>query len=247
MITIKNNKEIKYVKKACETLKKIHNELKMMIIPGMTGIMLNNRAEEIIQENNCQPNFKGLYGFPTTICVSLNEVLIHGIPNNIPFIEGDIVSVDAGCSYMGYNSDGAFTIIVGKPKLFEHVKLLNVTKTALKKAISILKPGVNIGDISETIQKYVEGEGFFLPIEFSGHGIGWKLHEDPIIPNIGIAGTGIKLQSGMTICIEPMVQIGTSSIKMLSDNWTPISSLYLYSAHFEHTILITSNGYEILT
>lgn len=247
MITIKTDQEIEYMRKACLTLKQIHQELKAMIKPGVTGVMLNQRAEEIIRANNCQPNFKGLYGFPATICVSLNEVLVHGIPNHTPFVEGDLVSVDAGCSYEGYNSDGAFTVIVGKPRTTEHVKLLTVTETALAKATAILKPGVRIGDIGETIQTYVEGEGFFLPTEFTGHGIGRELHEEPMIPNVGTTGVGMRLQAGMTICIEPMVQIGTKAIKMLDDNWTPVSALHLCSAHFEDTILITPTGYEVLT
>ncbi|UZQ29771.1 MAG: type I methionyl aminopeptidase [Spiroplasma phoeniceum] len=247
MITIKTDQEIEYMRKACLTLKKINQELKAMIKPGATGFMLNQRAEEIIRANNCQPNFKGLYGFPASICVSLNEVLVHGIPNHTPFVEGDLVSVDAGCSYEGYNSDCAFTVIVGKPRTIEYVKLLTVTEKSLAKATAILKPGVRIGDIGETIQTYVEGEGLFLPTEFSGHGIGRELHEEPMIPNVGTAGVGMRLQAGMTICIEPMVQIGTKEIKMLDDNWTPVSALHLCSAHFEDTILITPTGHEVLT
>ncbi|WP_338954766.1 type I methionyl aminopeptidase [Spiroplasma endosymbiont of Polydrusus cervinus] len=247
MITIKTDQEISYMRKASATLKKIHQELRAIIKPGMTGAMLTQRAEEIILANDCQPNFKGLYGFPAAICVSLNEVLVHGIPNNKPFVAGDLVSVDAGCSYQGYHCDGAFTVIVGEPRSAEHQKLLTVTETALTKAIAILKPGVRIGDIGATIQTYVEGEDFFLPTEFTGHGIGLALHEEPMIPNVGTEGTGMRLQVGMTICIEPMVQIGRKDIKMLADNWTPVSAIGLCSAHFEHTILITPTGSEVLT
>lgn len=247
MITIKTEQEIEYMRKAGAVLKQIHQELRAMIKPGVTGMMLNQRAEEIIAANDCQPNFKGLYGFPASICVSLNTVLVHGIPNDVPFQVGDLVSIDAGCSYKCYNSDGAFTVIVGADQNPEHVKLLTVTETALTKAITILKPGVRIGDIGAVIQAYVEGEGFYLPTEFTGHGIGRSLHEEPMIPNVGVAGTGIRLQAGMTICIEPMVQIGTKAIKMLADEWTPVSALGLASAHFEHTILITETGYEVLT
>ncbi|AGM25838.1 methionine aminopeptidase [Spiroplasma syrphidicola EA-1] len=247
MVTIKTTQEINYMRKACETLKLIHEELKAMIKPGVTGLMLNQKAEEIIAANDCVPNFKGLYNFPASICVSLNDVLVHGIPDHRPFQDGDLVSVDAGCAYQGYNSDGAFTVIVGSPKDPIDEKLVLVTKTSLDKAIAILKPGVRIGDISATIQSYVEENGFFLPTEFTGHGIGRNLHEDPHIPNSGPAGVGMRLQAGMTICIEPMVQIGTKEIKMLSDNWTPVSKNRLNSAHFEHTILITDEGCEVLT
>ncbi|WP_424526855.1 type I methionyl aminopeptidase [Spiroplasma endosymbiont of Glossina fuscipes fuscipes] len=247
MITIKTEQEIEYMRQAGAVLRQIHQELRAMIKPGVTGMMLNQRAEEIIAAHNCQPNFKGLYGFPAAICVSLNTVLVHGIPNNVPFQAGDLVSIDAGCAYKGYNSDGAFTVIVGNEANPKHVKLLTVTETALTKAIAILKPDVRIGDIGAVIQTYVEGEGFYLPTEFTGHGIGRALHEEPMIPNVGVVGTGMRLQAGMTICIEPMVQIGTKAIKMLSDGWTPVSALGLGSAHFEHTILITKTGSEILT
>ncbi|AGM24807.1 type I methionyl aminopeptidase [Spiroplasma chrysopicola] len=247
MVTIKTAQEISYIRKACETLKLIHQELKAMIKPGVTGLMLNQKAEEIMAANDCVPNFKGLYNFPASICVSLNDVLVHGIPDHRPFQNGDLVSVDAGCAYQGYNSDGAFTVIVGNPKDPIDEKLVFVTKTSLEKAIAILKPGVRIGDISATIQSYVEENGFFLPTEFTGHGIGRNLHEEPHIPNSGPVGVGMRLQAGMTICIEPMVQIGTKEIKMLSDNWTPVSKNRLNSAHFEHTILITDQGCEVLT
>lgn len=217
MITTKTEQEIVYMRKAGAVLKQIHQELRMMIKPGITGLMLNERAEAIIAANDCHPNFKGLYDFPAAICVSVNTVLVHGIPNNVPFQTGDLVSIDAGCAYQGYNSDGAFTVIVGAATNPEHIKLLTVTETALTKAMAILKPGVRIGDIGAVIQTYVEGEGFYLPTEFTGHGIGRELHEDPMIPNVGLVGTGMRLQAGMTICIEPMVQIGTKAIKMLAD------------------------------
>lgn len=247
MFFIKTEKEIEYIRFASNIVKIIHKQLKKMIKPGITGIQLNWKAEEIIKKYGCKPNFKGLYNFPASICVSLNNVLVHGIPNNIPFQAGDLVSIDMGCSYNGYHSDSAFSMIVGKTNNLIHKKLIKVTKTSLDKVIKILKPNIKIGDIGHIIQNYVESNGFYLPREFSGHGIGKKLHEDPYIPNFGTFNTGIKLKSGMTICVEPMVQIGTKDIKILNDNWTPVSKDGSYSAHFEHTILITDNGCEILT
>ncbi|WP_368486245.1 type I methionyl aminopeptidase [Spiroplasma sp. DGKH1] len=247
MITLKSSEDLAKMRVACNVLKLVHQELRAMIKPGITGVELDKRAAEIIRQHQCEPNFKGLYGFPATICVSINDVLVHGIPNNTPLKNGDLVSIDAGCAYQGFNSDGAFTMIVGEPLSELHHQLVEVTKNALDQAIAILKPGVRIGDIGHVIQEYVEGNGFFLPQEFTGHGIGKELHEDPHIPNVGEPHTGLRLQAGMTICIEPMVQIGTAKIKMLSDGWTPVSVNGLPSAHFEHTILITETGHEVLT
>lgn len=249
MITIKSKAEIEYVKKAASVVSKIHKELKKMIKPGVNGIMLDKMAAKIIKKNNCISNFKGYYGFPNTICVSVNNQLVHGIPNDILFKIGDIVSIDAGAKFHGYNADAAFSMIVGKDisKNFIFTKLLAVTEKSLYKAIKILKPGIRIGEISSTIQKYVEAKGFFLPKNYTGHGIGTSLHEDPIIPNYGNSSSGIKLKEGMVICIEPMVQIGTDKTRTLSDGWSVVSLDGSYSAHFEHTIEITKDGYNILS
>lgn len=246
MISIKNSKEIEHMRKAGKVVAQIHQELAKIIKVGTTGKMLDKKAREIIKKNGATASFLNYHGFPAVICVSVNGNLIHGIPNSIPFKLNDIVKIDAGAAINGYHCDAAFTMCVGSgtPDL---TKLINTTKEALMKAIAIIKPGVRIGDIGHTIQTYVEQQGFYLPTSYTGHGIGKLLHEDPAIPNVGTPNTGIKLHAGMTICIEPMVQTTTNKVKVLPDQWTVASIDNKPTAHFEHTILVTENGYEILT
>lgn len=246
MISIKNSYEIEQMRKAGKVVAQIHQELAKLIKVGTTGKMLDKKAQEIIKKNKALPSFLNYHGFPAVICVSVNENLIHGIPNNIPFKHNDLVKIDAGAAINGYHCDAAFTMCVGAPTP-ALAKIINVTKEALMKAIAIIKPGVRIGDISHTIQTYVENQGFYLPTSYTGHGIGKSLHEAPAIPNIGIPNVGFKLQAGMTICIEPMVQTTTNKVKVLSDQWTVAAIDKKPTAHFEHTILVTDNGYEILT
>ncbi len=245
MITIKSPDEIKKIEYAANVVAKIHNALKDEIKEGVSGIFLSKIANKIIKKNNCSSNFLNYYGYPDVICVSVNEQLVHGIPNNKMFKNGDVVSIDVGCKYQGYHADAAFTVIVGEDKKYQ--KLVDVALHALNRAINILKPGVHVGDISAVIQEYVTSNGFYLPRGYTGHGIGTNLHEDPAIPNTGIKNTGPKLLEGMVICIEPMVQIGTDKTRVLNDGWTVVSKDGSVSAHFEHTILITHNGAKILS
>lgn len=247
MVSIKSRTEIQNIKAASRVVALIHKELTALINVGITGNMLDKVAAQIIKENNATPSFLDYNGFPATICVSVNEQLIHGIPNNKPFKMNDIVKVDAGATVNGYHADAAFTICVGNKPTPEQAKLINVTRESLNKAIAIIAPGVRIGDISNAIQTYVESEGFYLPTSYTGHGIGKKLHEDPAIPNVGKPNSGIKLQAGMTICIEPMVQTTTDKILVLNDKWTVVAADNQQTAHFEHTILVTNDGCEVLT
>ncbi|WP_338985973.1 type I methionyl aminopeptidase [Spiroplasma endosymbiont of Thecophora atra] len=247
MVSIKSQSEIQNIKAASQVVALIHKELAKIIKVGITGKMLDKVVAQIIKENNAIPSFLNYHGFPATICVSVNEQLIHGIPNDKPFKMNDIVKIDAGAAVNGYHADAAFTMCVGGKPTPEQAKLINVTKESLNKAIAIIAPGVRIGDISNTIQTYVESEGFYLPTSYTGHGIGKKLHEDPAISNVGKPNTGIKLQSGMTICIEPMVQTTTDKILVLSDKWTVVAADKQQTAHFEHTILVTNDGCEVLT
>lgn len=246
MISIKNAKEIEHMRKAGKVVAQIHQELAKLIKVGATGKMLDQKARAIIKQNGATPSFLNYHGFPAVICVSVNQNLIHGIPNDIPFKFNDLVKVDAGAAINGYHCDAAFTQCVGEPSP-ELAKITNVTKEALMKAIAIIKPGIRIGDLGHTIQTYVESQGFYLPTSYTGHGIGKLLHEDPAIPNVGTPNTGVKLHAGMTICIEPMVQTTTDKVKVLSDQWTVASMDKKPTAHFEHTILVTDDGYEILT
>ncbi len=247
MVTIKSTAEVKLMRYAADVVLKIHQALRKQIIVGQTGNNLDLIAAKIIKENGCISNFKGYGGFPKTICVSVNNQLVHGIPSDYKFLDGDIVSVDAGCKYQNYHADAAFSVIVGTPKLEIHKKVVDVTRKSLDMAIQILKPGVRIGAISETIQKFVEKQNLYLPTSYAGHGIGLEMHEDPIIPNVGLKNKGMKLKPGMVICIEPMVQIGTNKTITAKDGWTVLSQDGSYSAHFEDMILITETGHEVLT
>lgn len=246
MVSIKSETEIANMRKAGRVVAMIHQELAKLIKVGTTGKMLDLKAREIIKENGATPSFLNYHGFPAVICVSVNEQLIHGIPNNTPFKLNDLVKVDAGAAISGYHADAAFTMCVGQPTK-QQEEIINVTKEALMKAIEIIKPGVRIGDISATIQAYVESRGFYLPTSYTGHGIGKFLHEDPAIPNVGLANTGMKLHAGMTICIEPMVQTSTDKVRVLNDQWTVVATDKKPTAHFEHTLLVTNDGCEILT
>ena len=217
MITIKNALEISNMRKAGKLVALINQELANMIKPDINGKMLDKKAQEIIKNHNAKASFLNYHGFKASICVSVNEQLIHGIPNSKPFKTGDIIKIDAGAAINGYHADAAFTIVVGKPSL-EQAKIVDVTKTALAKAIAILKPKVRIGDISHTIETFVKSQGFYLPTSYTGHGIGKLLHEAPVIPNAGMKpDTGVALRAGMTICIEPMVQTSTAEVRVLKD------------------------------
>lgn len=246
MVSIKNESEIVKMRKAGQVVAEIHRELAKMMKVGVTGKMLDSRAREIIKKHQATPSFLNYHGFPAVICVSVNEQLIHGIPNDTPLKLNDLVKIDAGAAVAGYHADAAFTITVGEPTK-EQEKIINVTKEALQKAIEMIKPGIRIGDIGATIQAYVESQGFYLPTSYTGHGIGRFLHEDPAIPNVGIANTGLRLHAGMTICIEPMVQTSTDRVKVLKDQWTVVAADKKPTAHFEHTLLVTNDGCEILT
>lgn len=246
MVSIKSEAEIAKMRKAGKVVALIHQELAKLIKVGTTGKMLDLRAREIIKEQKATPSFLNYHGFPAVICVSVNEQLIHGIPNDTPFKLNDLVKVDAGAAVDGYHADAAFSICVGQTTP-EKEQIINVTKEALQKAIEIVKPGIRIGDIGATVQAYVESKGFYLPTSYTGHGIGKFLHEDPAIPNVGVANTGMRLHAGMTICIEPMVQTSTDKVRVLKDQWTVVAADNKPTAHFEHTLLVTNDGCEILT
>ncbi|ATZ18539.1 methionine aminopeptidase [Williamsoniiplasma somnilux] len=247
MVTVKNYEQISKMKIAGKVLGEAIAMLKEKTQIGVNCLDLDKAFEEFITKKGCTSNFKGYGGFPKTICISINDQLVHGIPQNRVLEDGDIVSIDTGCVFEGYHADAAFTKIVGNPKNDQAVQLLNVTEESLNLAIKMLKSGVRIGDIGHTIQSYVESFGFSVPREYTGHGIGTAMHEDPFIPNYGAAGTGMRLTEGMIICIEPMVQVGHFSTKVASDKWTVYSKDGSMAAHFEHTILITQDSCEVLT
>lgn len=220
--------------------------LSQEVKPGITSYEIDRLAEQECKKRNVKPAFKGYGGFPYTICASPNDRVVHGFPNKQPLVEGDILSVDFGLIYEGFYGDSAKTMPVGKVS-DETEKLLRVTQESLAIGIEQANNGGFLSDISSAIQKCVEAEGFSIVREFVGHGIGRELHEDPQIPNYGKPGRGTRLKPGMTLAIEPMVNVGGAKVKVLDDGWTAVAVDGRNSAHFEHTVAVTENGPEILT
>lgn len=246
MIIIKNEIEIDLMRKAGRILGETLNLLEENVRPGITTGELDRIAEEFITKHGAKPSFKGLYGFPASVCISVNEQVVHGIPGNYKLKEGDIVSVDCGVFINGFHGDAARTFAVGNvPE--EVTKLIKVTEECFFKGIEKAKVGNRLTDISHEIQQYVEANGFSVVRDYVGHGIGRKVHEDPEVPNFGRPGRGPKLMSGMVLAIEPMVNLGSYHVETLDDNWTVVTADRKYSAHYENTVAILPNGPEILT
>lgn len=247
MITLKSKREIGIMKEAGRIVELAHIAVAKAIKPGITTLELDKIAYDVIIKNGATPSFLNYNGFPNSICASINEVVIHGIPkNNIKLKDGDIISIDIGASYKGYHGDAARTHAVGCVNA-EKLKLIEVTKQSLFAGLKFAKPGNRLSDISHAIETYAKSFGYDVIEEYTGHGIGTKLHEDPSIPNFGEAGHGPILKPGMTLAIEPMITMGKKNIKVLADNWTVVTIDKLPSAHYEETIVITEDGYEILT
>lgn len=247
MIFIKSKREIELMKEAGRIVALVHRKLKEAIKPGISTYELDLLAEEIIRENDATPSFKGYNGFEGSICASINNVVIHGIPRREHILKnGDIIAIDIGACYKGYHGDSAWTYPVGEISE-ERKKLLEVTERSLFEGLAFAKPGNRLSDISHAIEKYVLENGYNVVKDFTGHGVGSSLHEDPMIPNFGLPGKGPLLKVGMTLAIEPMVNVGTSRVKVLDDDWTTVTIDGKDSAHFEHTIVITEDGYTILT
>ncbi len=244
-IPIKTPEEIEIMDEANKIIIKILNELKNIIKPGVTTIELDRYVEDRIREMGAEPAFKGYRGYPYTICASVNEAIVHGLPNNKPLKEGDIVSIDVGAKYKGYYSDAAYTYPVGKVSKRAR-RLMRVTFEALFKGISKARPGNRLSDISHAIQRHVEKNGYSVVRYFVGHGIGKKLHEDPQIPNYGPPGRGPVLEPGMVFAIEPMVNEGTHEVEILEDGWTAVTKDRKLSAHYEYSVAITEKGPRIL-
>jgi methionyl aminopeptidase len=217
------------------------------VAPGVTTAELDEIAEKLITDAGATPAFKGYHGYPATICASINEEVIHGIPSGHRMLqEGDILSIDVGASLNGYFGDSAITLPVGMVSE-EAANLLRVTEEALYKAIDVVKPGGRVSDIGHAVQRHVEAYGFSVVREFVGHGIGQRMHEEPQVPNYGEAGRGPRLAEGMVLAIEPMVNAGKPAVKVLSDGWTAVTRDKSLSAHFEHTVAVTASGAWILT
>jgi methionyl aminopeptidase len=246
MIICKTPREIEIMREAGKIVALTRKELEKHIRPGITTKELDAIAEEVIRQYGAIPSFKGYNGFPGSICASVNEELVHGIPSDRVLKEGDIITIDVGAQYNGYHADSAWTYPVGEIAE-ETKKLLEVTEKSLYIGLEEAKPGARLSNISHAIQTYVESHHFSIVREYVGHGIGQDLHEDPQIPHYGPPNKGPRLKPGMTLCIEPMVNAGSRYVKTLADNWTVVTVDGKMCAHFEHTIAITENGYEILT
>ena len=246
MINIRTDKEIDIMRRACGVVKDTLCMLEDYIKPGICTVELDKLAEEYIIKQGAIPGFKGLYGFPATLCISVEEEIVHGIPGNRILKEGEIVGIDVGAIIDGYYGDHARSFAVGTIDK-DHQNLLDVTYESLLKGIQEAHDGNYIGNIGYAIQRHAESYGYGVVKELVGHGIGEELHEDPQIPNYGKPGTGPIIKEGMCFAIEPMINMGTSAIMTKSDQWTVCTADGQPSAHFEHTITITKNGAEILT
>ena len=247
MVSIKSQSEIALMREAGKILAKVHEELKDAIRPGMSTLDIDKLGEKLIRSYGCIPSFLNYNGYPASICVSVNDEVVHGIPHKDHILcEGDIVSLDAGVIYKGYHADAARTYGVGKIS-DEAAKLIEVTKQSFFEGIKMAKDGNHLHDISNAIADYCESFGYGVVRDLVGHGIGKNLHEDPQIPNFHQRRRGIKLQKGMTLAIEPMVNAGTYEVAWLDDDWTVVSDDGSLSAHYEHTVLITDGEPEILT
>ena len=246
MINIRNNKEVDIMRRAGEIVRDTLCMLEEYIQPGVKTIDLDSLAEDFIRSQGAIPGFKGLYGFPATLCVSIEDEVVHGKPSNRTLKEGEIVGIDVGSIVDGYYGDHARTFAVGKID-DSHNNLLSVTEKCLFLGIDKARPGNHIGDIGNAIQTYAESNGYGVVTELVGHGIGTNLHEDPQIPNFGLKGSGPEIKEGMCFAIEPMINMGSAEVYTKDDKWTICTVDGQPSAHFEHTITIKKNGAEILT
>ena len=246
MIITKDDREIELMTEAGRIVALVHEKLKEVIVPGITTNEIDQICDKIIREHGATPSFLHLYGFPNSVCTSVNEEVVHGIPSNRKLKDGDVISVDVGACYKGYHGDAAKTHAVGVISE-DNRKLIEVTRQSFYEGIKFAKIGYRLSDISHAIQTYVEQNGFSVVRDLVGHGVGTHLHEAPDIPNYGKPGKGPKLKAGMVLAIEPMVNMGKFNVKCLSDGWTIVTIDGKNSAHYEHTIVITENEPILLT
>lgn len=247
MIVLKTGRELSIMREACKISARALKLIGEAIEPGVTTAELDRIAEKFIRSCGATPNFKGYNGYPATACISINNEVIHGIPTAKRKIQnGDIVSVDLGALFEGYHGDNAATFACGDVSE-EAKRLMDATRESLYEGIKMARAGGRIGDISNAIQSYVEARGYSVVRDFVGHGVGTSLHEAPEVPNFGVAGRGVRLMPGMTLAIEPMINIGKPQVKIMPDGWTVLTQDGSLSAHFEHTIAITADGPHIMT
>ena len=247
MVSLKTTRELRLMREAGKISQEALLKAGEAVKPGVTTFELDKIVRTTIEKAGAVPSFLGYGGFPASACISVNNVVIHGIPSKKQILkEGDIVSIDVGACYQGFNGDNAWTFACGDISM-EAQKLLDATRESLFEAIKMAQPGNRVGDIGSTVQRYVEARNYSVVRDFVGHGVGAKLHEDPSVPNYGTPGRGVRLLPGMTIAIEPMVNAGGPGVTVLGDGWTTVTRDGRLSAHFEHTVAITPDGPVILT
>ncbi len=247
MVVIKSSRELQKMKDACRISANALVVAGKAVEPGVSTLEIDTIVRKYIEKEGATPSFLGYGGFPASACISVNNVVIHGIPSKKQILkEGDIVSVDVGAFYDGFHGDNAYTFKCGKVSP-EAEALLKATEESLYEGIKQAKAGNRVGDIGSAVQKYVESRSYSVVRDFVGHGVGAKLHEEPSVPNYGTPGRGVRLIPGMTIAIEPMVNVGDYKVKVLSDEWTTVTADGSLAAHFEHTVAITSDGPQIMT
>jgi methionyl aminopeptidase len=248
MIIIKSPDEVARMRVAGGIVAETIDTVLAAVRPGASTADLDTVAEAFIRDRRATPSFKGYRGFPASICASLNEEVVHGIPSPKRILkQGDVLSLDFGAIWDGYHADSAVTVFVGEPPSAEVEKLVRVTEEALEAGISQIRPGGRLSDISHAVQQVVEGAGFSVVREYVGHGIGRSMHEDPQIPNYGLPGRGPELRPGLVVAVEPMVTMGDWKTRVLADDWTVVTADRSLAAHFEHTIAVTEDGPEVLT
>ena len=247
MIILKSPAEIDRMRRAGEVVAAAIDAVLARVRPGATTAQLDRVAAKVIRDAGALPSFKGYKGFPATICASVNEEIVHGIPGKRVLREGDVVSLDFGAIWEGYHADAAVTVFAGDPPSSEAEKLVRVTQEALEAGIAQVRAGGRLSDISHAVEQAVEPHGFGVVREYVGHGVGQSLHEDPQIPNYGPTGRGPEMKPGLVVAIEPMVNLGTWETELLADEWTVVTADRSLSAHFEHTIALTEGGPEVLT
>lgn len=246
MIELKSKREIKLLQEAGKILMKVFEAVRPMMVAGVSTNEIDRAAEKVILEHGGKPAFKGYHGYPKTACISINEAVVHGIPDARRLNDGDVVSFDIGVKWQGFYADSARTWLVGPADAAKQA-LIDAARESLDTALAAYKPGWRIGDFSETIQHYVEARGFQLVRDYAGHGIGRQLHEDPQVPNYGKAGRGAKIEPGLVLAIEPMVTAGHYAVETLEDGWTVLTKDRKNASHFEDTIAFTEDGFINLT
>jgi methionyl aminopeptidase len=247
LIILKSPEEIERMRRAGRIVATTIDSVLAAVRPGIATRALDAVAEKVILDEGAVPSFKGYRRFPASICVSVNEQVVHGIPGDRKLTDGDVLSLDFGAIWDGYHADSAVTVFVGEPPSDEAEKLVRVTEDALEAGISQIRAGKRLSDIGHAVQQVVEGAGFSVVREYVGHGIGRNLHEDPQIPNYGQPGRGPEIRPGLVVAVEPMVNMGDWPTRVLKDNWTVVTADGSLSAHFEHTIAVTGDGPEVLT